>query len=313
MKSFFKTFKDFFKVYQTTKLFLILLIIMVIVLFGIDMIWVKGGLSNPEFVENLLVEAHGVLGDLVIFGVILTIYDTYRNTQEEKKRKEIEREVKIERLIEEIDDYKGWFADEAKFRIIGNIKRLHRIDSLNLLILENCYLKNCRLNLMNFKLCVFSNSDLSNSNFDGTKFYNCNFKGTSLSNCFFGLYMEDLEEYSQLLFKHNNFENTNLQGAVFSGINFSNTNFIDAKLNGLILAGTDLVKGANSKSKDYIKDKFEILNYEKYYNTLSEFDVYDKGYNDECFIDKNLSFLVKKEDAEEYKKNNKRIPKEKNP
>ena len=37
-----------------------------------------------------------------------------------------EKRRNIKRWQEEIDDFRGWNSEEAKFRIVGNIKRLNR-------------------------------------------------------------------------------------------------------------------------------------------------------------------------------------------
>ncbi|MFI1773373.1 hypothetical protein [Thalassobellus citreus] len=111
MKGFFKRFTTFFKVYHTTKLFLILLLLSLVILLIVDYKWIHSSENLKDFIGNVLVEAHGVLGDLgdlIIFGVILTIYDTYRNNKEEKRKKKLERKTKVERLKEEIDDFRIW-------------------------------------------------------------------------------------------------------------------------------------------------------------------------------------------------------------
>lgn len=66
--------------------------------------------------HDLLVEANGMVFDLLVFGVLLSIYEKLR-----------EKRDKIERLHEEIDDYRGWDEKEAAFRIAGAVKRLSRL------------------------------------------------------------------------------------------------------------------------------------------------------------------------------------------
>jgi len=68
---------------------------------------------------------------------LIVIFNKYADKRRERK-------LNIQRWQEEIDDYRGWNADEAIFRIIGNIKRLnsHNITKINL---SYCYLENACL------------------------------------------------------------------------------------------------------------------------------------------------------------------------
>ncbi|MBK8486132.1 MAG: hypothetical protein IPO86_12855 [Saprospiraceae bacterium] len=63
--------------------------------------------------HDIKVEAHGLFYDLIIFGILLSLYDKVKSKSE-----------RIQRLKDEINDYKGWYENEAKHRIVGNIKRL---------------------------------------------------------------------------------------------------------------------------------------------------------------------------------------------
>ena len=71
------------------------------------------------FIENwrgVLIEAHGLLFDVILFGIILTFFNLKMNKNE-----------KIERLMEELDDYRGWDEKEAMYRSVGIIKRLNKL------------------------------------------------------------------------------------------------------------------------------------------------------------------------------------------
>ena len=78
--------------------------------------------------HDLLVEANGMFFDLVIFGVFLTIYEALS-----------EKKDRIERLQEEIDDYRGWDEKEAMYRIVGAVRRLKREGNVEI-NLTRCYL-----------------------------------------------------------------------------------------------------------------------------------------------------------------------------
>jgi uncharacterized protein YjbI with pentapeptide repeats len=66
--------------------------------------------------ENVFVEAHGLLFDLIVFGVILELYN--------RRQKKI---VDIHRNEEIINDYKKWNSVEGNLRIAGSIRRLARL------------------------------------------------------------------------------------------------------------------------------------------------------------------------------------------
>jgi hypothetical protein len=75
----------------------------------------RGKNYKGEFLNSILVEAHGLLFDIFVFGILIVFF----NKMGEKRRN-------IKRWQEEIDDFRGWNSEEAKFRIVGNIKRLNR-------------------------------------------------------------------------------------------------------------------------------------------------------------------------------------------
>ena len=70
---------------------------------------------NKEFIRDVLVEAHGMLFDILIIGTFIFALHTLVESRREKKRN-------IERWQEEIYDFIGWESEEAKVRILGNIK-----------------------------------------------------------------------------------------------------------------------------------------------------------------------------------------------
>ncbi|MCF8247513.1 MAG: pentapeptide repeat-containing protein [Saprospiraceae bacterium] len=106
-----------------------------------------------DFLKNILVEAHGFIFDLLIFGIIFTIY------QEVREKKE-----SIKRYLEELEDFRRWQEPEASFRIAGIVRRLNRIEKYDL-DLDGCNLEN---------------SDLKNLRFDYSKFYGTNLSGSDL-------------------------------------------------------------------------------------------------------------------------------------
>lgn len=76
---------------------------------------------------NILIAAHSLLFDIILFGIILSFYDDYIRKQQD-----------IKRYYEEIDDYRFWISEEAVIRMMGCIRRLNyaNIYDINL---KDCY------------------------------------------------------------------------------------------------------------------------------------------------------------------------------
>lgn len=66
--------------------------------------------------QGLYVEVAGAFFDIVVFGVIIAFFLFLRD-----------RRQRVERLQEEIDDFKKWDSEEARYRIAGAIRRLNRL------------------------------------------------------------------------------------------------------------------------------------------------------------------------------------------
>ena len=66
--------------------------------------------------QGLYVEAAGAMFDILLFGVIIAFFIFLRD-----------RRKAIERHQEEIDDFKKWDSEEARYRIAGAIRRLNRL------------------------------------------------------------------------------------------------------------------------------------------------------------------------------------------
>lgn len=151
---------------------------------------------NVDFYENVLVEFHGVIFDLLIIGLLLFWLN-------EKARISNE----ISRYTNEIDDFRGWESEEASRKILGNIRRLNKNGITNI-DLHKCYLRNIKL------------GDSKNSiNLAGSNLYKTDFQGSTLKN---------------VDFKNARLQNVNFKGVHFEKVNFLNSNlqganFLDAK------------------------------------------------------------------------------------
>lgn len=139
--------------------------------------------SDGEFWKGILVEAHGMLFDIAIIGVLIL----WLNKKGEKR-------LEIQRYKDEIDDFRYWKSEEAMHRIVGNIRRLNK-KGVSSIHLNECYLKNANLSgvtlqgayLVNATLngaILFSTNlryaDLRNANFIDANLHTADFREADL-------------------------------------------------------------------------------------------------------------------------------------
>jgi len=158
---------------------------------------------QPEFIRDILVEAHGMLFDIIIIGIFIFALHSLVNNKRQRKSE-------IKRYQDEIDDFREWDSEEAVFRIVGNIRRLNR-RGVSKIDLSNCYLQNAKL----------SNTNLEEANLRGAHFNKADLRGAKLKNAKVG----------GAHFIETDFTGTNLSGCVLTEANFEKAIFRDANLN----------------------------------------------------------------------------------
>ena len=170
-------------------------------------------LGNPEFLTNVLAEAHGMLMDLLLFGCLLLWFD-----------QKAERKRRIENYTNAISDLLGWDREMATYRIVGNIRRLNREgvppESLKRAYLKGADLKDANLSETSVHGADFSGADLRNADFSGSYLGAADFSGANLervdfSGAHFGVFagvMASEDEQDTTL------EGANLRGADLRGI-----------------------------------------------------------------------------------------------
>jgi BTB/POZ domain-containing protein KCTD9 len=173
---------------------------------------------DQEFLENVLVEAHGMIFDVLLLGVIFA----WLNQGGEKQRE-------IKRYQEEINDYLGWGADEAKYRIVGNIRRLNR-KKISDIRLENAYLKEANLTRANLRGANLTRANLKGADLTRTKLYDANlteadFTGAKL--IYAGLWDAYLTRAN---LRGANLTRANLKGAELYGAYLTGANLDEANL-----------------------------------------------------------------------------------
>lgn len=194
--------------------------------------------SPYRFYEQILTEAHGMLFDIAVIGILLV----WLNNSSEKRRR-------IRSYQDEIDDFRLWQSEEAAFRNVGNIKRLNRFKVFDI-DLANCYLartnltyislSNANLNSANLQGATLTESNLENARLNQTNFENANLnqaicKAAYASGAnFTGAFLIKADFEKSFLIK-TNFENAilmeaNLQGCDLTGANLRNTNLYKCDL-----------------------------------------------------------------------------------
>ena len=160
-----------------------------------------------DFFGQVLAEAHGMLFDIAIIGMLLF----WLNKNGEVRQR-------IRTYKDEIDDFRLWESEEAAFRTVGNIKRLNRhgIHEINLV---NCYLTRTNLNYVNLSGSNLNSANISNSFLIETNLENSRLNQTNLEN--------------------SNLNQALLKGAYASGANFKDAYLIKAQLENAFLIKSD--------------------------------------------------------------------------
>jgi len=203
--------------------------------------------------HDILVESHGLLFDLIIFGLIIGYYELKAGKRE-----------RIIRYKEEIDDLRGLKTPYARHRISGLVSRLVRLDAqpLNLI---NCDIIHSPFGT-NVKNWVFSNSNFYSATCMNTRFESCCFISTNFNN-------------SKIYHAH--FTDCDLRGSIWNNsillnCRFSNVNFLYAYVESKNWFKE--LKNSGNKGVESLEEKFKIsinsikINGKNYYQVLKKDD-----------------------------------------
>ncbi|MBM3176915.1 MAG: pentapeptide repeat-containing protein [Bacteroidetes bacterium] len=183
--------------------------------------------SGRDFWSQILVEAHGMLFDIAIIGILLY----WLNENGEIRQR-------IRTYQNEIDDFRLWRSEESAFRTVGNIRRLnrHKIFDINLANshlqktnLSYVNLKGANLNSANVSHCSLIEINLDSSRLNQTNFENSNLNGASLM----GAYASGANFQDAYLIK------TNLENSFLIKTIFRSAQLMEANLRNSYLMGTD--------------------------------------------------------------------------
>ncbi len=180
-----------------------------------------------SFWPQLLVEAHGMIFDIAVIGILLFWLNKNGETRQ-----------RIKTYKDEIDDFRLWESEEAAFRIVGNLKRLNRnqIYEINLV---NCYLIKTNLNYVNLKGSNLNSANISNSSLIETNLENTRLNQTNLENSNLNQANLNSAYASGANFKDAFLIKTQLEGAFLIKTNFRNAFLMEANLKNSYLVGAD--------------------------------------------------------------------------
>lgn len=183
--------------------------------------------NDNYFYVNLLSEAHGMIFDILIIGMLLV----WLNKIGEKR-------IRIKRHQEEIDDFRHWINEEASFRIAGDIKRLNKDKVFNI-ELYNCNLKNVNLNNV-----ILTGSNMNNITLDESTLQNATLKNIRANQASFQNVKLQKADLSNSQLSGANMKFTTLIKANIKDSNLIKTKFtgavmIDCVLSGSMVAGAD--------------------------------------------------------------------------
>jgi len=159
---------------------------------------------NKTTLEGLLIEAHGLVIELFLFGFLLL---------------KLEKSPNKDKYLELIDSYRNDKTEKASKVISDCIKRLNEMGIFEF-DLSECYLKNAILNKSYIK-----NSKLENSNFMNTSLQYSDLSGSNVDSA---------------NFRDAVLDNSNLEGIDFSKAFIEKTSFRKARMKGVNLNDKDL-------------------------------------------------------------------------
>jgi hypothetical protein len=173
--------------------------------------------------HDILVEAHGLIFDLLLVGVIFAFYESFK-----------EKIGRIRQYQEEIYDFRDWHSEEAMHRISGIIRRLNE-DGVSRINLFRCGLTNAKLRFVK----------LTGSHLHKTEFIKADLESAKLNNT-----NMSYANFSEANLKYAHLDHSDLMNANFSNADLSNADlesclccdsiFLDADLTNTYFKLSDL-------------------------------------------------------------------------
>ncbi|BEE18512.1 MULTISPECIES: pentapeptide repeat-containing protein [Aeromonas] len=209
--------------------------------------------SKPDFLEGILVESHGMLLDILVIGVFILWLNSHRLKTD-----------RIERFLEEIDDFREWESQEASQRISGNIKRLN-LSGVTKITLSRCYLRAADLRSVNLSHSPMHRVDLGKSrlrharldyvDLDTAFLGMCDLRATSFISANLERVRFFFARANGAIFTKANLRKADMKHGQFRNADFKECNFSEAKLTGADMAGADFRGATNLSIEELLKTK----------------------------------------------------------
>lgn len=222
-------------------LFLIYFIILIAATIGYNEfpIYIKYSvLGEDSFYLGFITNMYNSVLDFAMFSIVLFIL--LRRHDEDDK---------IQKYKDNIEDCRYWYAEEAAFRNVGNIRRLQEL-GIQELNLSKTTLLNTKLKNITFVNTLLMGSCLDGTNFEKSIFKKCNFQGASakkssfnnaqFQDCNFRYIDFSESQLKSCKFVNCDFTKTKLSKVVFSASSFKNCQFSAAALENSVFDRADL-------------------------------------------------------------------------
>lgn len=213
------------------------------------------GLYNKDFFENLLVEMHGGIIDLLIVGVILYGFEIRRAKNDS-----------IEEAQNDLVDLNYYSGSDASFRFYRTLRRLaslkvHKVSmpnaSLNDLKINSLSLSHSNLAAIDFSRSVLKDVRLQNCDLQAAQFFNsklrhCIFENLNLERSKF--VKSDLRgmNFETCIIEGTDFKDSNLQSAIFKGVDCRGVSFKGCNLRSASFRGAkNLTRSMIEEAEDY--------------------------------------------------------------
>lgn len=192
--------------------------------------------------KDIFVEANGMVFDLFVFGALLAWYDGKR-----QKNERIERDKNL------IDDFRRWENEEGVRRTVGAIKRLN-IENVTNIDLSHCFLEMASLEKARLNGAFIYCTNLRKANLYKAHLEAAILQGADLQGAFLdeshleGAHLEGAHlEGAFLIGAH--LQGASLVGTLLEGAALMGANLRGARLNGARLEGSHL-QGADFHAAD---------------------------------------------------------------
>lgn len=175
------------------------------------MIFVKR-IDPSNFIEGVQIELFGIIFDIAL----LVLFFNWVNKKGEKNRR-------IESYLNEIEDFRTWHSEEAKYRIIGNIKRLNR-EGHTKISLRDCWFSGSNI--------PGGETDLRNIDLTGSSLLQAEFEYCNLFDAKFNGAICHGTKFSYSGANKIKFISAHLQGVKFTEAELMNADFSHATITG---------------------------------------------------------------------------------